>query len=117
MLFSSPVSPKTRKRLSPRRDSFTHNRRGSLFRKSVIKTFDVPINSYCYIKDDIFADSVPSKMVLAIVSSKAFNGSPYAREFRSLFTGAGMYGKNEGNYISRSVYAGGYTMFVFEIDP
>ena len=123
------------------------------FRKSVIKTFDVPLNSYSFVQDDIFAGSVPSKMVLAMISSKAFNCSPqnnpynfqnfgaeflafyvggtslpaapwqpdfqaghYAREFCSLFTGTGMYGKNEGNYISRTD-AGGYTMFIFDVDP
>ena len=43
--------------------------------RAVIKTFTVPKGSYDVVKDNLFLNQTPNRLVLALVDSEAFNGS------------------------------------------
>ena len=47
----------------------------------------------------------------------SFPTDNYIREYLSLFSAAGKLGEDSGNDISRQDYAGGYTLYCFDIDP
>jgi hypothetical protein len=44
------------------------------YQKTQIKTFNVPSGQYNFLLDDLYQGQVPSRLVVAMVTSKAFNG-------------------------------------------
>ena len=54
------------------------------YKKTQIKTFNIPVGQYDFQLDDLYQGQVPSRLVVAMVKSKAFNGdyklNPYNLE-------------------------------------
>jgi len=54
------------------------------YQKTQIKTFNIPSGQYNFLLDDIYQGQVPSRMIIAMVKSKGFNGdytlNPYNME-------------------------------------
>lgn len=46
-----------------------------------------------------------------------FDEGLFMRSYASLFNGTGLMGENQGNDITRDEYAGGYTLFAFDLTP
>lgn len=123
------------------------------YMKSDVRTYNIQPGSFTWSADDIFQGSVPSRVVVGLVSGEAYSGAyhknpynfqhfntnfcglyangqsvpgePFMCDFKnnsytsaylSLFTAVGKYHSNEGNYISRSDYPKGYSLFLFDID-
>ena len=60
---------------------------------------------------DVNNKSVPTQPL-----KQNYKGGLYVPAYLSLFTGLGSYNSDEGNYISRSDYPRGYTLYLFDID-
>jgi len=122
-------------------------------RRVVCKSFTVPQNYLDITHEKLFSGQLPTRIVIGLVSNRAFNGHAqdnpfnfqhfglseialyldgqqqhavrpiqpdyenghYIRAYDSLFAGTGKLCKDEGLYISREDYAGGYAMYTFDL--
>ncbi|XP_015594342.1 uncharacterized protein F54H12.2-like [Cephus cinctus] len=79
--------------------------------------------------DNGILGQLPKRIIIGFVGNKAFNVPPkalqtdfgkaglYVEAYHTLLSGTGMHFLNEGNSISRSAYADGYCLFVFDLTP
>jgi len=123
------------------------------YTKSDLRTFNIQPGSFTWSADDIFQGSIPSRVVVGLVSGQAYSGTydknpfnfqhfncnfcglyangqsvpgePFMCNFKndlytsaylSLFTGVGKHRLSEGNFINRSDFSSGYSMYVFDLD-
>ena len=120
--------------------------------RSDLRAFNIQSGSLTWSADDLFQNQAPSRVVVGMVTSKAYAGSyqsnPYnfqhfncsfmslsvdgkslpsepfqcdfdkdqfVSAYLSLFTGVGKFDQNEGNFITRSDFSSGYSVFLFDV--
>lgn len=122
-------------------------------RRVVCKSFTVPQNYLDVSHEKLFSGQLPTRIVIGLVSNRAFNGhlesnpfnfqhfglseialyldgqqqhavrpiqpnyadGQYIRAYDSLFAGTGRQCRDEGLYISREDYSGGYALYAFDL--
>ena len=92
------------------------------YQKTQLKTFNIPSGQYNFLLDDLYQGQVPSRLVVAMVTSKRFNGdyklNPYNMENMGI-NNLGVYVNDESvpskplqmQWDSTSFMAGYYAMF------
>jgi hypothetical protein len=123
-------------------------------KRVICKTFTVPAGYLDFVQEKLFSGQLPTRLIIACVDNKAFNGdfklNPfnfqhynaselsiyldgqqhaikplvmdfekqlYVNAYMSTFSGCRKENQDEGNWIERSEYAGGYTLYVFDLTP
>ena len=113
-------------------------------RRVVCKSFTIPEHYLDVSHEKLFSGQLPTRIVIGLVSNRAFNGhternpfnfhhfglseiglyldiqpdfenGQYIRAYSSLFVGTGKIYKDEGLYITREDYANGYALYAFDL--